>query len=74
MSALSHCPFCKSRCVTGWTETDSNGVTTDAWIECDDCFARGPQADTDEEAAVKWNAATDASPDRTDTRPDREGK
>jgi hypothetical protein len=58
MIALSHCPFCKSRCVTGWTETDGNDVITDAWIECDDCFSRGPSADTEDEAAGKWNAAT----------------
>lgn len=57
MSDLETCPFCKSRCVTGWTEEDGNNVTTDAWIECDDCFAKGPTADTMDEAIAKWNAA-----------------
>lgn len=55
--SLTPCPFCKSRCVTGWTETDGDDVTTDAWIACDDCFARGPSGDTEDEAQEKWNAS-----------------
>lgn len=54
---LDFCPFCQSRCVTCWTEEDGNNVTTDAWVECEDCFARGPSADTTTEAIDKWNVA-----------------
>lgn len=55
--ALNKCPFCRSRCVTLWTETDGNNLITDAWVECDDCNARGPAADTEAESVQKWNSA-----------------
>jgi Lar family restriction alleviation protein len=54
---LNSCPFCQSRRVTLWTETDGNFVTTDAWVECDACSARGPSEDTEKNATEKWNAA-----------------
>ncbi|WP_409998301.1 MULTISPECIES: Lar family restriction alleviation protein [unclassified Bradyrhizobium] len=57
---MGHCPFCKSLHVSIWTETDGNFAVTDAWVECDDCGARGPSADTEAESAQKWNAATAA--------------
>jgi len=52
---MHQCPFCQSRCVTLWTETDGNNVVTDAWVECDACCAHGPLTGTEAEAIEKWN-------------------
>lgn len=59
MKIIGPCPFCKSRCTTLWTETDGNNVVTDAWVECDDCHARGPACDSPDETVDKWNGATE---------------
>jgi hypothetical protein len=63
--ALMPCRFCKSRCVTLYECTDGNDITTDAWVECDDCFAKGPPGDTTREATSKWNtcAPSPAAPE-----------
>jgi len=51
---LMPCPFC-SKSAALWTEEDGNHTVTDAWVECDGCHAKGPTADSEIEAAAKWN-------------------
>ena len=55
MMHLMPCVFCSKSHAELWTETDGNGVVTDAWVECDNCAAKGPSCDTEEDAAAKWN-------------------
>lgn len=52
---LMPCVFCAKERAELWTETDGNGVTTDAWVECDSCSAKGPMCDTEDDAVAKWN-------------------
>jgi Lar family restriction alleviation protein len=52
--ALTPCVFCGSEPAL-WTEEDGNHMITDAWVECDRCHAKGPIADTEIDAAAKWN-------------------
>ena len=56
MTHLTPCVFCGGEPAL-WTEEDSNHMITDAWVECDLCHAKGPQANTEIEAAAKWNVA-----------------
>jgi len=54
MTHLTPCVFCGCEAAL-WTEEDGNNVVTDAWVECDGCHAKGPSADTEIDAAAKWN-------------------
>lgn len=51
---LFPCVFC-SKDAALWTEEDGNYIITGSWVECDSCHARGPSAETEIEAAAKWN-------------------
>lgn len=47
-----NCPFCKNGKVLLWHE----GHLEKPWyVECMKCFARGPQAESEDEAFRLWN-------------------
>jgi len=48
MNNLKKCPWCTS---DGYVEEGRFGF----FIQCDDCLARGPEADSSEKAAQLWN-------------------
>ena len=52
---LMPCVFCSKDSGELWTETDGNGVVTDAWVECNGCQAKGPMCDMEEQAVERWN-------------------
>ncbi len=49
MPDLKPCPFCGGTCTVF---TDEPAVF---WVECDNCTARGPVADTQADARHQWN-------------------
>ena len=44
-----NCPFCGSENWSGFVSDQG------CYYECDDCLARGPYGNTEEEAREKWN-------------------
>jgi len=50
---LNPCPFCKKQAGITWHV----GHYSQPWIvECSQCFAQGPHAETEREAILAWNA------------------
>ena len=52
MTELKPCPFCKCE----YLMTSKFGYYATTWIvECTQCYAEGPYADTEEKAIELWN-------------------
>jgi Lar family restriction alleviation protein len=51
---MKPCPFCKSKdiLIRGIDESHKNPPF---WVECMECMATGPEAETEEKAVELWN-------------------
>lgn len=68
---LKPCPFCGSRETSTSYATNTEGVVSSRFVECEDCAAMGPAVDVDALAIAAWNRRAALQQGRRRTRATR---